>query len=102
MEAGEHKNVINNGRDVNGRDMMHCQNCQSTINTFGEENGLRALAKFKCVPNCQNCKNFRHSHEGNPAVPPGGSCNDAYHVCPICGARWWQFNNHFHLWAQVE
>ena len=102
MEAGEHKDVTNNGRDVNGRDMMHCRNCQSTINTYGEEPGLKALARFKCVPNCKNCASLRNSYDRAPAVPIGGTCNTIHHTCPICGARWWQFNTHFHLWGQVE
>jgi len=102
MEAGEHKNVTNNGSDVNGRDMMHCRDCGSTINTFGEEPGLNALAKFKCMPDCENCNGLRGSYSGGPAVPLGGDCNTTYHTCPICGAKWWQFNTYYHLWAQVE
>lgn len=102
MESGEHKRIINQGRDINGRDMIHCQICQHTVNVFGEKRGLQAFANFKCVPNCQNCKSLDCSFDEAPAIPSGGEINDTYHTCPICEARWWQFNTHFHLWAQVE
>jgi hypothetical protein len=100
-QAGEHKNVINQGRDINGLTMVHCFDCKSTTRDADEERAMRKMAVDRCVPNCENCRRLRGSYDGAPAVPEGGSCNDSFHTCPRCGKRWWQFNTHFHLWGQA-
>jgi len=51
---------------------------------------------------CSNCEALEHSHDQRPAVPIGGSCNDILHECPLDGQKWWQYNDHFHLWQRVE
>ena len=98
--AGEHKQVINKGFDINGYTMVYCVECKSTTRGVSEEKALEKMTIDRCVPNCKNCENLRSSHDGAPAVPTGGSCNDSHHTCPHCGKRWWQFNKHFHLWGQ--
>jgi hypothetical protein len=50
---------------------------------------------------CSYCKPFEHSHDEKPAVPIGGSCHDFSYVCRYCGRRWWQYNDHYHLWKHV-
>ena len=52
-------------------------------------------------PVCKECSSLEHSHSKKPAVPNGGDCQDLIHLCISCGRRWWQFNNHFHLWKHV-
>lgn len=49
---------------------------------------------------CDKCKDIARSYDGNPFVPPGGSCNDKTHRC-LCGATYWQFNDYYHLWREV-
>ena len=102
VDAGPHSKVrVHEGKDVNGRFMVTCELCNVTAHAFTIKEATRDLSRCKCFPNCDNCKNLRHSHDKKPAVPLGGSCNDVLHVCPNDGIRWWQSNSHFHLWQVV-
>ena len=51
---------------------------------------------------CKTCEGARHSYDGNPFVPPNGSCNDLIFHCPDCGQYWWQFNTYYHLWKATD
>lgn len=92
---GPHLQVSDNGPDINRRPMIVCGICR--VCAHSEED----LEKTACNPNCRNCEALRHSYDGKPAVPIGGSSNSRTHICPNDGNRWWQSNNHFHLWQQV-
>lgn len=50
---------------------------------------------------CTVCEAFHNSCDTKPAVPHRGSCNDLVHLCTACGRRWWQYNDHYHLWKHV-
>ncbi len=53
-------------------------------------------------PSCNTCEPLEHSHRSKPGVPPGGNRYDLSYLCPVCGRRWWQYNDHFHLWKHVK
>lgn len=92
---GFHTKVADHGPDINHFAMVICGVCGT--HAKDEED----LAKTPCNPRCTNCQNLRHSHAKRPAVPSGGDVFDRLHVCPNDNNRWWQFNNHYHLWKQV-
>jgi hypothetical protein len=50
---------------------------------------------------CSRCGHLEHSYDRNPGVPFNGTVNDLIHLCLLCGRRWWQFNDYFHLWKHV-
>ncbi len=88
-------------KDVNGLTMVECTACETVAHAADEPKAKADLANASCSPNCDNCKRLRRSHDRAPAVPTGGSCHDRLHICPNDGNKWWQTNNHFHLWNQV-
>jgi hypothetical protein len=92
---------VSDRKDINGRFMVTCQACGVCAHHYDLQKAIENLRKCACNPGCKNCNALRHSHTKAPAVPLGGSCNDAYHVCPNDGIRWWQSNDHFHLWQVV-
>jgi len=92
---GPHRQVRDSGPDIHGRSMIFCGVCH--VCAHSEED----LEKTACNPTCRNCEALRHSYDGKPAVPIGGSSNSKTHICPNDGNRWWQTNNHLHLWQQV-
>jgi hypothetical protein len=98
---GEHKRTEAAGKDINGREMVICYDCEASAHARDIPTAESQLSQVKCVTNCQNCKNLRSSHTKKPAVPIGGDCNTMLHVCPNDGNRWWQSNDYFHLWQQV-
>jgi hypothetical protein len=100
--AGPHQQVERLDRaDINGLRMVMCRICNTFAHAHTDDDAVRDLGNTNCSPDCENCKRLRHSYDGAPAVPTGGSCNDELHVCPNDGNRWWQTNSHFHLWKQV-
>lgn len=50
---------------------------------------------------CEDCYKINNSYSEHPFVPPFGSVDDKTYVCR-CGQKWWQFNDHFHLWSMVN
>lgn len=92
---GQHGDVQDRGPDINHRPMIICRVCGTCAHS--EED----LEKTACNPECENCKALRRSHSRKPAVPIRGRCNDRLHICPNDKNRWWQSNDHFHLWQQV-
>jgi hypothetical protein len=50
---------------------------------------------------CDKCEYIALSSSTNPFIPPNGSRNDMTYLCS-CGQAWWQCNDHFHLWQQVD
>ena len=96
MEAiGRHKRT-----EISER-MVRCLDCEVCAHAIDIISAKADLAATKCATNCENCKNLRHSYDGKPAVPLGGTCNTVLHVCPNDGNKWWQSNGFFHLWQQV-
>jgi len=94
-QVGKHVVQDLETRDINGLPMFQCQVCE----TF-----TRAPEHFHnaaCVLNCRNCNSLRGSTQEQPALPAGGDPYILLHTCPDDGNRWWQFNDHFHLWKQV-
>ncbi len=51
---------------------------------------------------CNECVAAQKSHRESPFVPYSGNINDQLHHCPSCGTNWFQCNQHFHLWSQVQ
>ncbi len=101
-EIGPHKRVeILDGKDINGRYMAMCWNCETCAHAFEISEAEMDLTLIPCIKDCQNCNKLRHSTDHNPAVPLGGTCNTLLHICPNDGRRWWQMNTYFHLWQQV-
>jgi len=98
---GDHKRTECIGEDINRLQIVVCRDCGTDAHAVDIPTAEKDLATIKCAPDCENCKKLRHSFDGAPAVPIGGSCNTKLHVCPYDGNRWWQFNGHFHLWKQV-
>ncbi len=81
--------------------MVRCLDCGTYAHAIDISTAEIHLAMTACAPNCTNCNSLRHSYDRKPAVPEGGNCNDILHECPHDGNRWWQSNDHFHLWQQV-
>lgn len=100
LGSHEHAELVE-GLDCNGRVMVRCNDCQTCAHAWKLEDAEADLAKTACSPSCQNCAALRRSYDKAPAVPEGGSCTDMLHVCPFDGNRWWQGNDHWHLWQQV-
>ena len=50
---------------------------------------------------CHACKHVGRSYDGNPFAPPGHDCHARMFACSTCGARWHQYNDHFHLWRDL-
>ncbi len=51
---------------------------------------------------CNTCEPLSKSYSEKPGVPKGGHINDFSHTCKDCGRRWWQSNDHYHLWQHVK
>jgi hypothetical protein len=98
---GKHQRTEVAGKDLNDYWMVYCLDCETYAHAADVSSAETDLAATACAPNCNNCKNLRHSHAEKPAVPIRGSCIDILHVCPNDGNRWWQFNTYFHPWKQV-
>jgi hypothetical protein len=96
---GDHQNLRDCGRDINGRLMICCGVCDTYAHSYRDP--VEDLGKTACAPYCRNCKALRRSSTRAPAVPVGGECNDRTHVCPNDGNRWWQSNDYYHMWQQV-
>jgi hypothetical protein len=96
-----HIGVASCGRDINGRTMVRCDRCETIAHAVDEATARADLVKTSCAPYCLNCRNLRESHNGRPTRPEGGSVNQRLHVCSRDNNRWWQSNDHFHLWQQV-
>jgi hypothetical protein len=102
MEHLEHPEVeVLQKKDINGRFMVMCKICKIYAHAYKEKEALEDLSNCRCCPDCINCNNLDNSFKESPAVPEYGDRNDILHICPNCEARWWQMNNHFHLWQRV-
>mgnify|MGYP001566837222 FL=1 len=99
--TGPHRYTEEAGKDVNGRYMIICRDCKTDAHAYTVLEAYDDLAVTACEPNCENCKSLRHSYDGKPAVPIGGTCNIILHICSNDGNRWWQSNTYYHLWNQV-
>lgn len=55
------------------------------------------------MPNesCPICEKAQGSYDEKPFLPPRGTVHDGTFVC-TCGQRWWQYNDHFHLWSKID
>ncbi|OGF63738.1 hypothetical protein A2Z53_02155 [Candidatus Giovannonibacteria bacterium RIFCSPHIGHO2_02_42_15] len=101
-EIGAHKRAeILDDKDINGRYMAMCRDCETCAHAYELTEAETNLSLTPCIIDCANCNKIRHSHDGSPAVPLGGSCNTLLHICPNDGRKWWQMNTHFHLWQHV-
>lgn len=99
--GSHHRTELSDSKDVNGRYMVTCRDCETCAHAYQVEDAEADLASAPCVSNCDNCNKLRRSYDDAPAVPLGGTCNTVLHICPNDGRRWWQSNTHFHLWQQV-
>jgi len=50
---------------------------------------------------CKICIPAEHSHSKKPFDPPRGTIFDETFTC-VCGQRWWQYNDYYHLWSMVN
>ncbi len=82
-------------RDVNQRPMFECFVCK----TFTRNKDH--FQDIACSPNCKNCEALRRSNKEKPAWPEGETSRTLLYTCPHEGNRWWQSNDHYHLWQQV-
>jgi hypothetical protein len=99
---GKHRNTeVLTTKDCNGRHMVRCLDCGIYAHATEIPTAESHLIMTACAPECKNCNNLRRSYDGRPAVPIRGSCNTILHVCPYDGNKWWQANDHFHLWQRV-
>lgn len=96
-----HIGVVAQGTDINSRIMVHCRRCRTTAHAADEATARVDIAKTICAWDCPNCNALRNSYQERSARPQGGKIDQRLHVCPNDGNRWWQSNNHFHLWQQV-
>lgn len=50
---------------------------------------------------CHACNHVGESHQDDPFVPPGADNRARMFACSHCGARWHQYNYHYHLWREL-
>lgn len=53
---------------------------------------------------CEECEErIGHSFDKNPFISmgPGRVSDDAF-ICPLCGQRWWRYNNVYCLWSPID
>lgn len=51
---------------------------------------------------CPKCEKVELSHKEKPFVPPDGYEPNVTYVCPICGQRWWCYNDYYCLWSKIN
>src|SRR3989338_3371938 len=85
-EIGAHKRAeILDDKDINGRYMAMCRDCETCAHAYELTEAETNLSLTPCIIDCANCNKIRHSHDGSPAEPLGGSCNTLLHICPNDG-----------------